>query len=350
MDDYMKEDPDYVKTVDEHFGVTNYSEDIPGLKQAGKVWSPKRIVPAKQLAQSQSKNPTTSTNHPTLAMKSQSYASVIKKAPKVVRGTRTGTSEGPSRELTETLQAKHQPHADFCVRGIPRVEDSKFDSVKDYNAFIAKQLEDVGIPTRFVSVYVPARGDRRSSTFARIELSPMSGPHSTMKAQRIDLVIPLAVVLVVVVRGELPGDGLTEKHPSLKNWEMAHLLRILDTKEYPNLPPSRLMIGNSPTPPNRGPRCWREPWYISALPGLHGLWRLYPWPTTTALVVGVVGLVICLVQMCNDFMEAMDRCEGWEKIKLMARMLAVVAIITLAVSLFMQFTWIILTLVGMLVE
>ena len=98
----------------------------------------------------------------------ETWANVVRKKPVVVKGMRAAKPEEPEGSIVSVLQLKHKPHLDLCVRGIPRLKDTAFKSVKDYNEFLKKKLEEERISVRFVSVYQPAPGDRRGSTFARI--------------------------------------------------------------------------------------------------------------------------------------------------------------------------------------
>ena len=100
--------------------------------------------------------------------KKESWAHVVRRKQVVVRGTKTVSSEEPAGSLLSTLRLGHQPHADFCARGIPRLKDTKFRNIDEYNTALKAGLEKEGMKVRFVSVFEPPKDDRRGTTFARI--------------------------------------------------------------------------------------------------------------------------------------------------------------------------------------
>lgn len=76
--------------------------------------------------------------------------------------------EDPKGTMAFVLELKHKAHLNICARGIPCLNSTEFKNTKDYNSFMKRQLEKGGLLICFVSVYQPALGDRRGSTFARI--------------------------------------------------------------------------------------------------------------------------------------------------------------------------------------
>ncbi|OWA55109.1 hypothetical protein BV898_19493 [Hypsibius exemplaris] len=70
--------------------------------------------------------------------------------------------------LCGRLQLRHEPHKDFCVRGLPNLRDSDSTTIDDYNNSVKADLEQLGIRIRFVAIKERASDDKRGTTYARI--------------------------------------------------------------------------------------------------------------------------------------------------------------------------------------
>ena len=89
---------------------------------------------------------------------------------KVVRGSQLVNLDSQS-SLDETILTlstiKREPHMDFNVQGVPRLEDTLFQSIEEYNEHYKAALIKDGFKVRFVSVYRPS-DNKRGSTSLRI--------------------------------------------------------------------------------------------------------------------------------------------------------------------------------------
>ncbi|XP_055327828.1 uncharacterized protein LOC129581022 [Paramacrobiotus metropolitanus] len=128
--------------------------------------------------------------------------------------------------------------------------------------------------------------------------------------------------------------------------EMMRLHQILEAEESLNHPPQkpRIIIGGRTTPVNRSPQWWMEPWYTSVIPELRLLYKAFPRPINSGLILGATCLIYALLGASGSFLDAMAECGVFEKIKLLLRILAVIALGALAFNVLMQFTYIALTL------
>ena len=88
---------------------------------------------------------------------------------KLVRGSQRPVLDSPveSDTLLGMSTLKHEPHMDFNVQGIPRLEDTKHSNMKEYNDHYKAALIKAGIRVRFVSVYQPPEGSTRGCTSMR---------------------------------------------------------------------------------------------------------------------------------------------------------------------------------------
>ena len=89
---------------------------------------------------------------------------------KVVRGSQLVNfdSQSSSGETSLTLSTiRCEPHIDFNVQGVPRLEDTLFQSIEEYNEHYKAALIKNGFKVRFVSVYRPS-DNKRGSTSLRI--------------------------------------------------------------------------------------------------------------------------------------------------------------------------------------
>ena len=98
------------------------------------------------------------------------WATVVLKK-RAVRGSQlvnlNGLS-GPGETLLTLSTIKREPHMDFNVHGIPRLEDTAFGSIEEYNEHYKAALLKDGLKVRFVSVYRPSEGNTRGSISLRI--------------------------------------------------------------------------------------------------------------------------------------------------------------------------------------
>ncbi|XP_055328385.1 uncharacterized protein LOC129581385 [Paramacrobiotus metropolitanus] len=135
-----------------------------------------------------------------------------------------------------------------------------------------------------------------------------------------------------------------------RDWD--RLIQLLEDAASLNSTPQSLptVNGNNPTPIHRGPRWWMEPWYRRVIPVLQLMYEVYPLPMTILMIVGLACLSFCLLTACEDLLNAMDECVGFEKIKLLLKCLTIIALMTLAFNVLMQFTYIVLTLAEIYVE
>ena len=99
----------------------------------------------------------------------ETWATVASKK-KVVRGSQLVSFDSlpSSGETSLTLSTiRREPHMDFNVQGVPRLEDTTFQSIEEYNDHYKAALVKDGFKIRFVSVYRPS-DERRGSTTLRI--------------------------------------------------------------------------------------------------------------------------------------------------------------------------------------
>ena len=100
-----------------------------------------------------------------------------RRRPPVMRGNLTASTvdnnEGKDG-LFDLVKLSHQPFKDFCVKGIPNVEHTKFKDdqmlpdISKYNEAVKEELTKKGIKVRFVKVFLHKEGDLRGTTVARI--------------------------------------------------------------------------------------------------------------------------------------------------------------------------------------
>ena len=113
-------------------------------------------------------NSSTTTSSPN-GQQNDTWATVASKR-KVVRGSQLVSLDSQS-SLGETILTlstiKREAHMDFNVQGVPRLEDTPFQSIEEYNEHYKAALVKDGFKVRFVSVYRPS-DDRRGSTSLRI--------------------------------------------------------------------------------------------------------------------------------------------------------------------------------------
>ena len=90
---------------------------------------------------------------------------------KAIRGSQQvnlGEKSASRNSLLAMSTIKHEPHMDFFVQGIPRLEATTFEAVEEYNEQYKAALTNEGFKVRFVSVFRPKEGDKRGTTSMRI--------------------------------------------------------------------------------------------------------------------------------------------------------------------------------------
>ncbi|XP_055328412.1 uncharacterized protein LOC129581401 [Paramacrobiotus metropolitanus] len=119
---------------------------------------------------------------------------------------------------------------------------------------------------------------------------------------------------------------------------------ILNLNFNPTPSPQRSVVLDTSTLPTRTQGWWMEPWFKPFAGRMLTLVREYSIPFVFTLFMGLICLAIGLLPLGACFLDAMDEREGSEKVKLVVKILAAVALATLVVNGLIQLVYIVIML------